>query len=67
MFWTQLIGTLLVMGSALVDSFEGYYALRPLTALFLTAGQTIGLLVISDMFFWHGKLVRVSSSACAYY
>ncbi|BGP31424.1 hypothetical protein JCM10296v2_003188 [Rhodotorula toruloides] len=43
LFWTQLIGTFMVLGSVLVQDFNAYYALRPLTSLFLTAGQTIGL------------------------
>jgi len=43
LFWTQLLGTLMVLGSVLVTSFNQYYVLRPLTSLFLTAGQTIGL------------------------
>lgn len=53
LFWTQFIGTFLVLGSALAPSFEAYYALRPLTSVFLTAGQTIGLTFIHDMFFHH--------------
>ncbi|KAK4334530.1 Major facilitator superfamily domain-containing protein [Rhodotorula toruloides] len=43
LFWTQLLGTFMVLGSVLVQDFTAYYALRPLTSLFLTAGQTIGL------------------------
>lgn len=53
LFWTQFIGTFLVLGSALAQSFETYYVLRPLTSVFLTAGQTIGLTFIHDMFFKH--------------
>ncbi|GAA5989356.1 hypothetical protein JCM5350_005686 [Sporobolomyces pararoseus] len=53
LFWTQFIGTFLVLGSALATSFETYYVLRPLTSVFLTAGQTIGLTFIHDMFFKH--------------
>ncbi|GAA5855545.1 hypothetical protein JCM9279_005115 [Rhodotorula babjevae] len=53
LFWTQLLGTLMVLGSVLVTSFDQYYVLRPLTSLFLTAGQTIGLTFVKDMFFFH--------------
>jgi hypothetical protein len=53
LFWTQFIGTFLVLGSALAPSFEVYYVLRPLTSVFLTAGQTIGLTFIHDIFFKH--------------
>ncbi|GAA5965638.1 hypothetical protein JCM21900_003044 [Sporobolomyces salmonicolor] len=59
LFWTQFIGTFLVLGSALVQSFTGYYALRPLTSLFLTAGQTIGLTFLHDMFFFHEHARKV--------
>jgi hypothetical protein len=53
LFWTQFIGTFLVLGSALAQSFNTYYALRPLTSLFLTSGQVIGLTFIHDMYFKH--------------
>ena len=53
LFWTQFIGTFMVLGSALAPSFEAYYALRPLTSVFLTSGQTIGLTFIHDMYFKH--------------
>lgn len=53
LFWTQLLGTLMVLGSVLVTSFEQFYVLRPLTSLFLTAGQTIGLTFVKDMYFFH--------------
>ncbi|BGP07381.1 hypothetical protein JCM10049v2_003212 [Rhodotorula toruloides] len=53
LFWTQLIGTFMVLGSVLVQDFNAYYALRPLTSLFLTAGQTIGLTFVKDMFYFH--------------
>lgn len=53
LFWTQFIGTFFVLGSALAPSFEVYYVLRPLTSLFLTAGQTIGLTFIHDIFYKH--------------
>ncbi|CEQ40567.1 SPOSA6832_02194 [Sporobolomyces salmonicolor] len=63
LFWTQFIGTFLVLGSALVQNFTGYYALRPLTSLFLTAGQTIGnplsLTFLHDMFFFHEHARKV--------
>ncbi|GAA5904757.1 uncharacterized protein JCM6883_003894 [Sporobolomyces salmoneus] len=53
LFWTQFIGTFLVLGSALAQTFEAYYVLRPLTSVFLTAGQTIGLTFIHDIYFKH--------------
>ncbi|KAL8287337.1 hypothetical protein RQP46_003789 [Phenoliferia psychrophenolica] len=59
LFWTQLLGTLFVLGSCLVTSFEQYYALRPLTSLFLTAGQTIGLTFIRDMYCFHDHARKI--------
>ncbi|GAA5982591.1 hypothetical protein JCM11641_002593 [Rhodosporidiobolus odoratus] len=52
LFWTQLIGTAMVLGSVLCHSFTAYYALRPLTSLFLTSTQSLSLLIIKDMFFF---------------
>ena len=53
LFWTVFAGTLFSLGSCLTPTFTGYYALRTLTGFTLTAGQTIGLAFIQDMFFFH--------------
>ncbi|ORY78923.1 major facilitator superfamily domain-containing protein [Leucosporidium creatinivorum] len=53
LFWTQFLGTMMILGSVLVTNFDQYYALRPLTSLFLTASQTIGLTFLKDMFYFH--------------
>lgn len=59
LFWTVLTGTLFLLGSALTQSFEGYYGLRTLTGFTLTAGQTIGLAFIQDMFFFHEHAKKI--------
>ena len=66
LFWSQLIGTFLVLGSCLVTSFEQYYVLRPLTSVFLTAGQTIGLTFVKDMFFFHEHARKIGIWACIF-
>jgi MFS family permease len=59
LFWTVLTVTLFLLGSALTQSFEGYYGLRTLTGFTLTAGQTIGLAFIQDMFFFHEHAKKI--------
>ncbi|GAA5829768.1 hypothetical protein JCM11251_007873 [Rhodosporidiobolus azoricus] len=66
LFWTQLIGSFMVLGSALVQDFTAYYALRPLTSLFLTAGQTIGLTFVKDIFFFHEHARKIGVWVCIF-
>ncbi|TNY20465.1 major facilitator superfamily domain-containing protein [Rhodotorula diobovata] len=66
LFWTQLLGTLMVLGSVLVTSFNQYYVLRPLTSLFLTAGQTIGLTFVKDMFYFHEHARKIGLWVCVF-
>lgn len=51
LFWVTLIGTLLNLGVCLVQSFDGFYALRALMGFFLAGSLTVGLAIIQDMFF----------------
>lgn len=53
LFWTQLSGSLFTLGCAVTTSYNSFYALRALQGFTLTAGQTIGLSFIKDMFFFH--------------
>ena len=59
LFWTVLAGTLFSLGSCLTPTFAGYYGLRTLTGFTLTAGQTIGLAFIQDMFFFHQHAQKI--------
>ena len=53
LFWTTLAGTGFTLGCCLTDKFEVYYAMRALMGFFFTAGQTVGLAFIQDIFFLH--------------
>ncbi|BGP15366.1 hypothetical protein JCM10213_001442 [Rhodosporidiobolus nylandii] len=66
LFWTQLLGTGMILGSVLCQSFTAYYALRPLTSLFLTAGQVIGLTFVKDMFFFHEHARKIGIWVCIF-
>ncbi|GAA5908930.1 hypothetical protein JCM6882_004947 [Rhodosporidiobolus microsporus] len=66
LFWTQFLGTFMVLGSVLVQDFTVYYALRPLTSLFLTAGQTIGLTFVKDQFFFHEHARKIGIWVCIF-
>ena len=53
LLWTTLTGTLFTLGCCVTTSFATSYGLRALMGFSLTAGQTIGLSYIKDMFFFH--------------
>lgn len=56
----------MILGSVLVDSFTAYYVLRPLTSVFLTAGQTIGLTFVKDMYFFHEHARKIGIWVCIF-
>ncbi|GAA5976187.1 hypothetical protein JCM11641_001075 [Rhodosporidiobolus odoratus] len=66
LFWTQVFGTAMILGSVLCHSFTAYYAFRPLTSLFLTAGQTIGLTFVKDMFYFHEHARKIGIWVCIF-
>ena len=47
------MGTFFTLSCALTTSFPAFYGLRALMGFTLTAGQTIGLSFIKDMFYFH--------------
>ena len=53
LFWTTLVGTVFTLVCCLTNSFTVYYAMRALMGFFFTAGQTVGLAFIQDIFFLH--------------
>ncbi len=59
LFWTTLAGTMFTLGATLAHSFSVYYGMRALMAFMLTAGQTIGLAFIQDMFFFHQHAQKI--------
>ena len=63
------MGLFFVLGSVLAPSFTCHYAMRPLAAVTLSCGQTIGLSFIKDCFFFHEHArkigIWVTIFACA--
>lgn len=53
LFWTTFTGTFFTLACVLTPSFTVFYGFRALMGLTHTAGQTIGLAFIKDMFFFH--------------
>lgn len=55
LFWTTLLGTFFTLACVLTDSFGVFYGFRALMGVTHTAGQTIGLAFIKDLFFFHER------------
>ncbi|KIW47290.1 hypothetical protein, variant [Exophiala oligosperma] len=53
LFWTTLIGAGFTLAVCLTHDFNAFFAMRTLQGLFQSAGQTIGLAFVEDMFFYH--------------
>ncbi|PVH68467.1 MFS general substrate transporter [Cadophora sp. DSE1049] len=53
MFWTTIFGFAFILGGTVVQNFESYYAMRGLQTAFLSSYLTIGLIVITDVFYFH--------------
>jgi MFS family permease len=66
-FWTQFIGTMMILGCAVTPNFAGYYAFRALQTFFLTSGQTVVLTVIKDMFFFHELARKIGTAVLIFY
>jgi MFS family permease len=63
LFWSTVAGTMFTLGCALSPNFTTYYSMRALMGVTLTAGQTIGLAFIQDMFFHeHAKKIGIWTS-----
>ncbi len=59
LFWTALAGTFFTLGCCLTESFSVYYGMRALMGFTFTAGQTVGLAFIQDMFFFHEHVRKI--------
>lgn len=59
LFWTTLAGTLLTLGCIYAPNFTTFYGLRAMQGFTLTAGQTIGLAFIQDMFYFHEHAKKI--------
>ena len=59
LFWSTLTGTFFTLACALAPNFTVFYAFRALMGITLTAGQTIGLAFLKDMFFFHEHAKKI--------
>ena len=60
LFWSQLLGCIVVIGAACAPSYAGFTACRVLQGFVTTAPQVIGLSMIHDMFFFHERARKVN-------
>lgn len=66
LFWTEVIGFFFTLGIALSNDYSTFYAMRVLSAMFLTAAQTISLAFLKDMFFFHERARKIGLWAVLY-
>lgn len=66
LFWTAVAGLAVSIGAAVSPNYECYFAMRVLTALFLTSGQTMVIAFIKDMFFFHERARKIGLWATLY-
>ncbi|KAF4302307.1 mfs transporter [Botryosphaeria dothidea] len=60
LFWSQLIGLVLIIGATLSPTYAKFTAARTLQGLFNTPPQVIGLTIIHDMFFFHERTRKIN-------
>ena len=53
LFWSTFLGLCFNLGTVLSPNFPIYYGMRALQGVTQSTGQTIGLVFIKDMFFFH--------------
>ncbi|KPM42937.1 hypothetical protein AK830_g3620 [Neonectria ditissima] len=66
LFWSNLLGLLFSIGTALSPNFITFYAMRALTGFFITSAQTISIAFIKDMFFFHERARKIGLWALLY-
>ena len=54
------------VGAAVAPTYEVYFGMRVLTAFFLTAGQTMTIAVLKDMFYFHERARKIGLWAVLY-
>jgi MFS family permease len=57
LFWSQILGFVMVIIATFCPSYASFTAFRALQGFVATSPQVIGLSVVHDMFFFHGKEV----------
>ncbi|VUC26984.1 unnamed protein product [Clonostachys rosea] len=66
LFWTTVFGFGFQIGSACSTEYETYYAMRVVSALFLTSGQVISIAFLKDIFFFHERARKIGLWAVLY-
>ncbi|KAI1621291.1 major facilitator superfamily domain-containing protein [Exophiala viscosa] len=66
LFWTEVIGFFFTVGTALCNTYETFFAMRVLSAIFLTASQTVSLALLKDIFFFHERARKIGLWAALY-
>lgn len=52
-FWTALLGFAFTLGCAVAPNFSTYYAMRGLQSTFQSSYLSVGLAIVTDVFFFH--------------
>ncbi|KAH7016731.1 major facilitator superfamily domain-containing protein [Ilyonectria destructans] len=66
LFWTTIAGLAVNLGAAVSDTYSVYFALRVLSGLFLTSGQTMTIAFLKDLFFFHERARKIGLWAVLY-
>ncbi|KAJ4263300.1 hypothetical protein NW762_006118 [Fusarium torreyae] len=66
LFWSSIIALGVCVGTAVVDDFPTFYALRALLGFFTTSVQTTSIALIYDLFFFHQRARKVGLWALLY-
>ncbi|KAM5354619.1 hypothetical protein ACJ41O_001266 [Fusarium nematophilum] len=66
LFWTTVAGLAVNIGTAVAPNYDTYFAMRVLSGLFLTSGQTIAIAFLRDIFFFHERARKVGLWAALY-
>ena len=66
-FWTLLVGTIFSLLCAVAPTFTSFYAFRACQTFFLTAGQTMGLACVREIYFYHEHARKIGLYICIFY
>ncbi|KAH6989000.1 major facilitator superfamily domain-containing protein [Ilyonectria sp. MPI-CAGE-AT-0026] len=66
LFWSNLLGLIFSILTAISPNFTFFFAMRALTGFFITSAQTISIAFIKDMFFFHERARKIGLWALLY-
>ncbi|KAF4999954.1 hypothetical protein FDECE_11356 [Fusarium decemcellulare] len=66
LFWSTFFGLVFSIITAVSPNFTTFYAMRAMSGLFLTSGQTIAVAFIKDTFFFHERARKIGLWALWY-